>query len=133
MAHVRDTSPPEKGRPSVDWGAVSYIGDGTEFFRAFRYVHRKHTLQDILRPGYFNPVPSGKKDQVVVLQPWDEISFCVGGPEPQDATRGLLVIGKKPERPKADVVVGLVFRHTTTLAGHDGAAVEDKSKERKAA
>ena len=52
MATVRDTNTPETGPPTVDWGAVSYIGDGTEFFRAFRYVHRTHTLQDILRPGY---------------------------------------------------------------------------------
>ncbi len=131
MAHVRDTSPPEKGLPSVDWGAVSYIGDGTEFFRAFRYVHRRHTLQDLLRPGYFNPVPSGKKDQCVALQPWDEISFCVGGPEPFDATRGVLVIGKRPELPGDNVTVGLVNRDTTTPAGHDGKLA--KSKEREAA
>ena len=122
MAHVRDTSPPEKGLPSVDWGAVSYIGDGTEFFRAFRYVHRKHSLQDIIRPGYFNPVPSGKRDQIVALQPWDEISFCVGGPGPFDATRGTLVIGKRPATPGDDVIVGLVCRDKTTPAGDTGLA-----------
>ena len=131
MAHVRDTSPPEKGIPSVDWGAVSYIGDGTEFFRAFRYVHRRHTLKDILRPGYFNPVPSGKRDQVVNLQSWDEISFCVGGPDPFDATRGTLVIGKRPAKPGDDLIVGLVCRDKTTPAGHDGKAANET--ERKAA
>ena len=108
MADVRDTSPPEEGPPTVDWSAVSYIGDGTAFFRAFRYVHRRHTLKDILRPGYFNPVPSGKQEQIVPLQPWDEIDFCVGGPDPFDATRGTLVIGKRPAKPGDDVIVGLV-------------------------
>ena len=131
MAVVRDASPPEKGLPSVDWGAVSYIGDGTEFFRAFRYVHRRHTLKDILRPGYWNPVPSGKKDQIVALQPWDEISFCVGGPKPSDATRGALVIENKPARQGDNVIVGLVYRHKTTVAGHDGAAT--KAEDKKAA
>ena len=120
MAHVRDTNSPEKGLPSVDWESVSYIGDGTEFFRAFRYVHRRHTLKDILRPGYWNPVPSGKRDQIVALQTWDEIIFCVGGPDPFDATRGTLVIGKRPAKPGDDLIVGLVCRDSTTAAGHDG-------------
>ena len=128
MAHVRDTSPPEKGLPSVDWGAVSYIGDGTEFFRAFRYVHRKHSLQDILRPGYFNPVPSGKRDQIVALQSWDEISFCVGGPDPFDAMRGTLVIGKRPAKPGDDLIVGLVCRDKTTPSSHDGKLANGKEK-----
>ena len=122
MAHVRDTNLPEKGPPTVDWSAMSYIGDGTAFFRAFRYVHREHTLKDILRPGYWNPVPSGKRDQIVPLQPWDEIKFCVGGPGPFDATRGELVIGKRPAKPADDVIVGLVCRDKTTPAGDTGLA-----------
>ncbi len=131
MANLRETNTPDAGPPTVDWGAMSYIGDGTEFFRAFRYVHRKHTLQDITRPGYFNPVPSGKRDQIVALQPWDEISFSVDGPDPFDATRGLLVVGKRPEKPGDDVIVGLVYRHKTTSVGHDGKLADQK--ERKAA
>ena len=128
MANVRDTNAPDLAAPSVDWAAVSYIGDGTKFFRAFRYVHRAHTLKDILAPGYFNPVPSGKRDQIVNLQPWDEISFCVGGPDPFDATRGLLVIGRRPAKPGDDVIVGLVYRDSTTAAGHDGKlAIERKA------
>ena len=138
MAQVRESNAPEKGPPVVDWGAVSYIGDGTEFFRAFRYVNRRHTLQDILRPGYWNPVPSSKRDQIVALQSWDEISFCVGGPEPFDATRGVLVIGKKPERPGNDLIVGLVSRDSTTPCRHAGeqekpASSTDAKKEEKAA
>ena len=131
MAKVRENSPPEKGLPSVDWGAVSYIGDGTEFFRAFRYVHRTHTLKDILRPGYWNPVPSGKKDQCVALQRWDEISFCVGGPTPCDATRGLLVIEEHRGWPNKDVIVGLVYRDKTTKAEkeHDESTPEDNKRQ----
>ena len=128
MANVRKTNTPDLVAPTVDWSAVSYIGDGTQFFRAFRYVHKTHTLQDILRPGYWNPVPSGKRDEVVALQPWDEISFCVGGPDPFDATRGLLVIGKRPAKPGDDLIVGLVYRDTTTAAGHDGKLLNDKRK-----
>ncbi len=130
MAHVQDTNAPEKGPPSVDWETVSFTGDGTAFNRSFRYVHRRHTLQDILRPGYFNPVPSGKTHPVN-LQSWDEISFCVGGPDPFDATRGVLVIGKEPKLRSDDVTVGLVYRDKTTAAGHDGTLA--KSTERKAA
>ena len=132
MANVRDTSAPEAGPPTADWGAVSYIGDGTEFFRAFRYVHRSHTARDILRPGYWNPAPSGQRDQIA-LQPWDEISFCIGGPDPSDATRGLLVIEKKPNRRGEDVIVGLVYRDKTTVAAHDGSASEPKEDARKSA
>ena len=133
MANVRDTSAPEKGLPSVDWSALSFTGDGTAFSRSFRYVHRRHTLQDLLRPGYWNPVPSfvGKKEYLMAIDPWDEIAFCVGGPDPFDATRGILVIGKKPALPGDDVIVGLVSRDTTTPAGHDGTL--DKSKQEKAA
>ena len=36
MATVREKNAPEEGPPSVDWSAVSYIGDGTMFFRSFR-------------------------------------------------------------------------------------------------
>ena len=128
MARVRETNVSEIGLPSVDWSAVSYIGDGTAFHRAFRYCHRTHKLKDILRPGYWNPVPSGKRDQIVALQPWDEISFCVGGPDPFDATRGLLVIGKRPERPGDDVIIALVYRDKATKAGHDGALAEEKEQ-----
>ena len=133
MATVSTTNAPEIGLPTVDWGSVSYIGDGTEFFRCFRYVHRKHTLKDILRPGYWNPVPSGKKDQVVALQPWDEVSFCVDGPNPCDATRGLLVIETKVTRRGEDVIVGLVMRDKATKCGHDGTETKAEDKERKAA
>lgn len=132
MAVVRDTSPPEIGLPTVDWGAVSYIGDGTMFFRAFRYVHRRHTLKDILRPGYWDPVPSGKKDEVVALQRWDEISFCVGGPNPCDATRGLLVIEEHRLWPKEHVIVGLVYRDKTTVAAKDDTATKAEEKEQAA-
>ena len=128
MTNVRDANTPDLVEPRVDWSAVSYIGDGTQFFRAFRYVHRRHTLKDILRPGYWNPVPSGKNDQIVALQTWDEISFCVGGPDPFDATRGLLVIGKRPAKPGDDLIVGLVSRHKTTAAGHDGKLTDEKEK-----
>ena len=131
MANLRDTNVPEDGLPSVDWSAVSYIGDGTAFFRAFRYVHRTHTLIDICRPGYFNPVPSGKRDQIVALQPWDEISFCVGGgKDPFDASRGTVVVGKRPEKPGDDVIVGLVCRHKTTPCTKDD---KKQAQERKAA
>ena len=128
MANVRQFNTPGPGLPSADWSAVSYIGDGTAFFRAFRYVHRTHTIQDILRPGYWNPVPSGKKDQIVALQPWDEISFCVDGPAPCDATRGLLVIDKRPERPGDDVIVGLVYRNKTTRCAVKKAETEGKKE-----
>jgi hypothetical protein len=136
MATLRDTNVPEDGPPRADWSAVSYVGDGTAFFRAFRYTHRTHTLQDILRPGYWNPVPSGKKDECVDVQPWDEIKFCVCGEgkdpkDPFDASRGWLVIGKRPEKPGDDWIVGLVERHTTTPATNDDK--QDKVKERKAA
>ena len=126
MATVQDINAPDLAAPSVDWATVSFTGDGTAFNRSFRYVHRRHSQVDILKPGYFNPVPSGKRDQMVALQPWDEISFCVGGPDPFDASRGLLVIGKKPERPGDDVTVGLVYRDKTTVAGHDGKLAENK-------
>ena len=133
MAKVSTTNAPEIGPRTVDWGAVSYIGDGTAYFRAFRYVHRTHTLTDILRPGYWNPVPSGTKDLVVALQRWDEISFCVGGPTPCDATRGLLVIEDHKTWPKEDVIVGLVYRDKATKAGHDGTTAKAEHKGRKAA
>ena len=130
MAVVRDTNTPEIGLPSADWETVSFTGDGTAFNRSFRYVHRPHTLKDILRPGYFNPVPTGKGQFCFTLQRWDEISFCVGGPKPCDATRGLLVIEEHRQWPKEDVIVGLVYRDTTTVAGHGGteAKAEDKEK-----
>ena len=128
MANVRQFNTPGPGLPSVDWSAVSYIGDGTAFFRAFRYVHRTHTIQDIIRPGYWNPVPSGKKDQVVRLQPWDEIRFSVGGPDPCDAVRGWLVIDKKPEKPGDDVIVGLTERNKTTRCGVKKVEAEQKDK-----
>ena len=115
MARVRTANEPEKGAPSVDWSAFSFTGDGTAFNRSFRYVHRIHDLQDILRPGYFNAIPEGSlTDKSVTIQMWDEISFCVDGPDPCDATRGLLVIEKMPSRGNEDVIVGLVNRYKTT-------------------
>ena len=36
MAKVRELNVPERGLPSLEWSAVSYIGDGTMFFRSFR-------------------------------------------------------------------------------------------------
>ena len=133
MAVVRETNTPEIGLPSADWETISFTGDGTAFNRSFRYVHRRHTLKDILRPGYFNPVPTGKKQYCTLVQRWDEISFCVGGPNPCDATRGLLVIEEHRLWPKGDVIVGLVYRDKTTKAEtkHDESTSEDK--ERKAA
>ena len=78
-------------------------------------------------------MPSGKKDQIVALQPWDEVSFCIGGPTPCDAIRGLLVIEKKPSLQGEDVIVGIVTRNKATVAAHDGTATKAEDKERAAA
>ena len=119
MATVQRINVPDKGPPIVDWTTVSYTGDGTAFNRSFRYVHRRHTLKDILRPGYFDP-----HGEPVVLQSWDEISFCVGGPSPLDAVRGLLVVGPKPEKQGDHVTVGLVFRDA--IGGGRGRALAEE-------
>ena len=69
-----------------------------------------------------------KRDEIVPLQPWDEIGFSVGGPDPFDAMRGTLVIGKRPATPGDDLIVGLVCRDKTTPSGHDAKPADEKER-----
>ena len=101
-------------RPICDPNRLCYNGDGTAGAQTYRYSHREHRLTDIVRPGYFDPA----RDRG--LRPWDEIHYVAGGPEPSDASRGILVI-EEIGGGGAPVVVAIVQRYPkATPCRHGG-------------
>lgn len=105
--------------PYCDVARFIYDGNGTSEAQVYRYANRKHTLHDMLRPGYFDPAAEAG------LRPWDEIHFTIGGPGPVDAVRGILVTekvrGHKNTGVKEQTIVAIVTKWgQATPVRHDG-------------
>jgi hypothetical protein len=108
-----------KPAPVCDPTRLCYNGDGTAGAQLYRYSHCDHGLKDVVRPGYFDPA----RDRG--LRPWDEIHYVAGGPEPSDASRGILVV-EDIGGGRAPVVVAIVQRYPkATPCRHGGEAVDD--------
>ena len=109
--------------PFCDPSGLIYNGDGTGGIQLWMYVSRKHTERDMLRPGFFDSARDSG------MRKWDQISYTVGGPEPCDARRGIIVVELSPGGRGVSIetptTVAIVTRYgKPTPSRHDGGALE---------
>ena len=94
-------------------------GAGTVFPNIWLYHKPKHSLDDLVRPGYWNAARG------TGIRVWDRIESEVGGPAPSDAQRGILIVEEVPIGSGNDVVIAILHRYAkATPVRHDGGPVQ---------
>lgn len=107
--------------PAADGDHLCELG-ATEYFpRKWQYLHPKHTLRDVLRPGYF------AGDERARLNVGDEIFYtmCGGSKLPSEWARGIIVVETKSTIREAPLGIAIIHRYPKpTPVAHDGEASE---------
>lgn len=94
-------SPGENKVPVADPDSLRELG-ATEFWpRRWEYMHRRHTLTDIMNPGYF----TGESRER--LHVGDEIWFtlCGNSKLPSEWQRGIAVVEEVPNEARLPVIL----------------------------
>ncbi len=108
-AELNQTEPliPGLKTPSADFNGLRPHG-ATEFYpRIWQYRHKKHTLEDLMRPGYF---VAETRDH---LRPGDEIHYCMEGlaKSPSEWQRGICVVEDNPNTKESPLILAGYVRY----------------------
>jgi hypothetical protein len=118
---------PGEAPPAVDLGAFGYsAGTGSAMHREFVYATRKHSILDMVRPGYFDAARD------FGLKLWDMIR-CTVGDDPGTAVEVDLRVIEVPVSKQLPVLVAKGEARRFTPVRHDGTASGDATTKSKAA
>ena len=133
-ATEREITQPGNPGDQIPMGDFHFLRvmEPSEFYpRAWRYHHMKHTMRDMIRPGYFDEVEMKEH-----LRVGDEIHMtaCGGNKLPSEFERAILIVEERPNVRERPVIVAILHRwKKATPVRHDGEAVVDDKPTPKAA
>lgn len=89
---IKPTPAPGEEVPSADDDGLRELGATESYPRHHEYRHAQHTVEDLMRPGYFGGELRSR------LRVGDEIHFCMQGGEklPSQWRRGICVVEEVP-------------------------------------